>query len=89
MSRPSVIKENNIYYMWYSGNNGGGWSIGLATSPDGLNWTKYGLNPVMSGSGGWENIVFDSTIIRDEGIYNRSMAAGVKIPVSGGDSEGI
>lgn len=24
------------------------WKIGLATSPDGLNWTKYGSNPVMS-----------------------------------------
>lgn len=43
----TIFKEDNEYKMWYSGGRPGfpgGNSypqVGLATSPDGLNWTKY------------------------------------------------
>ncbi|MEI8083039.1 MAG: hypothetical protein WCI74_14475, partial [Actinomycetes bacterium] len=37
---PCVIKDNGVYKMWYSGNNGN-YRIYYATSPDGLTWTKY------------------------------------------------
>lgn len=44
----NVIKDNGIYKMWYSGGTGTFFSInshkisiGYATSPDGINWTKY------------------------------------------------
>jgi predicted GH43/DUF377 family glycosyl hydrolase len=54
----SVIKESGSYKMWYTG-----WksftrlprSIGYATSPDGINWTKYSGNPVLSPLTGWES----------------------------------
>ncbi|MDD5270125.1 MAG: hypothetical protein PHE80_02935 [Candidatus Omnitrophica bacterium] len=36
-----VIKDGETYKMWYSGYNGEFWRIGYATSPDGINWTKY------------------------------------------------
>jgi len=29
-----VLRENNAYKMWYSGNNGGPWNIGYATSQE-------------------------------------------------------
>jgi len=53
-----VIKESGSYKMWYTG-----WksitrlprSIGYATSPDGINWTKYSGNPVLSPQTGWES----------------------------------
>jgi hypothetical protein len=38
------------WYGFYNGNNGGAFSVGLATSTDGINWTKYSGNPVISGA---------------------------------------
>ncbi|MFH0866330.1 MAG: T9SS type A sorting domain-containing protein [Bacteroidota bacterium] len=48
---PAVLWDSatSQYMMWYSGVNKN-WLIqtGLATSPDGLNWTKYPGNPVIT-----------------------------------------
>jgi hypothetical protein len=41
-----VIKDNVGYKLYYAGNDFG--SINLATSPDGINWTPYAGNPVLS-----------------------------------------
>ena len=43
-----VIKDENGYKMYYLGfaDEYGYWNIGLATSPDGVNWTKY-PNPIV------------------------------------------
>ncbi len=45
---PSVIYHNNKYWMWYTGWSSGVRQIGLATSLDGVNWTKYSGNPVLT-----------------------------------------
>jgi len=45
---PSVIYHNNKYWMWYTGWSNGIRQIGLATSSDGVNWTKYSGNPVLT-----------------------------------------
>jgi len=46
---PSVLKVNGAYWMWYSA---GGpvypISIGAATSPDGVEWTRVGDSPVIT-----------------------------------------
>jgi len=49
----SVIKEEeDRYYMWYSGCDGGVWSVGLATASDPLGpWKKYEGNPVLEDFG--------------------------------------
>jgi len=47
VAEPSVIKEGSTYKMWYRGQNGTISQIGYATSPDGLNWTKYAGNPIL------------------------------------------
>jgi predicted GH43/DUF377 family glycosyl hydrolase len=51
------------YLMYYGSRNGtfGSAAIGLATSPDGVTWTKYWGNPVLRGSapGGWDAYVTD------------------------------
>jgi predicted GH43/DUF377 family glycosyl hydrolase len=50
-----VIRENGQYKMWYYGLNNTTRQIGYATSPDGINWTKYSGNPVLSaGTASWE-----------------------------------
>jgi predicted GH43/DUF377 family glycosyl hydrolase len=46
----AVIKIENIYRMYYTGMNSPNsyWHVGLATSTDGINWTKL-PNPVLYG----------------------------------------
>ncbi|MCK4971502.1 MAG: hypothetical protein KAS77_13285, partial [Thermoplasmata archaeon] len=46
-----VVELNGTYYLYYSGSNttstNATWHIGLATSADGLNWTRYASNPIL------------------------------------------
>lgn len=48
VERPTVLKMENTYYMYYGGlpfsNN---YQTGLATSSDGITWTKYSDSPVI------------------------------------------
>jgi hypothetical protein len=50
VSFPTVVKVGNQYYMYYRGYDGSNARIGLATSNDGLSWTRYSSNPLFSGS---------------------------------------
>ena len=71
---PAVISDGTTYKMWYPGSDdilsSGDFysSIGYATSTDGITWTKYAGNPVISGTvGSWDaslgiaGVVFDGT----------------------------
>lgn len=48
---PCVLKLEDGFHMWYLGSGSYkdhiAWRIGHATSPDGLNWTKSGTEPVL------------------------------------------
>ncbi len=76
VSQPSVIFENGIYKMWYTGWSGGGletFKIGYAISSNGTNWDKYDFNPVFSAStiGNWDPLgVFSPSVIFRNGIYH-------------------
>lgn len=49
---PTVVKDGGTYYMWYSAHNSvDPQRIGLATSLDGINWTKSPANPVIGSVG--------------------------------------
>lgn len=73
INRPSVIRHEGIYMMWYSGQMipyeiEGTSSIGLAISDDGINWTRR-AEPVLMPIGGWEqhalmcpHVMFDERI---------------------------
>lgn len=46
-----VMQEGSQYKMWYCGHPAGNQpssKIGYATSPDGITWTKYAGNPIIS-----------------------------------------
>ncbi len=64
----SVIKESNVYKMWYTGHPNSTRTpsyIGYATSTDGgITWQKYAGNPVLSPGTGWESarVEFPSVI---------------------------
>jgi predicted GH43/DUF377 family glycosyl hydrolase len=40
ISRPCVLKEGDLYKMWYSSNQGKGYRIGYAESRDGIKWIR-------------------------------------------------
>jgi len=75
-SAGSVIwdSDENIYKMWYSGKDQDGFvRIGLATSYNTVNWTKYPGNPVMDVGTGWQsNMVGGPSVIKD-GLYSYKM----------------
>jgi predicted GH43/DUF377 family glycosyl hydrolase/DNA-binding transcriptional ArsR family regulator len=50
ISSHAVMYDPPLYKMWYAGRYSGNYthSIGYATSPDGVHWTKYTGNPVMT-----------------------------------------
>ena len=68
---PWVWKENDVWYMIYAGRGTSSEAIGLATSSDGINWTKEESNPILEGSGsGWEgNSVENFGVIKVGSTY--------------------
>jgi predicted GH43/DUF377 family glycosyl hydrolase len=76
---PSVLKEAGVYKMWYCGydvvvdgsGTDGNTNIGLATSTDGINWTKHPNNPIFTtGTNTWDShYVQDPHVINDNGVY--------------------
>ncbi|MCU0364677.1 MAG: T9SS type A sorting domain-containing protein [Ignavibacteriaceae bacterium] len=68
----SVLRENGEYKLWYcNGFNAVDRQIGYATSPDGINWTKYTGNPVLSGgSEAWEaGGILWCSVVSNSGTY--------------------
>jgi beta-xylosidase len=69
---PTVIQVNGTFYMWYTGvSTSLNFQIGLAASSDGINWTKQ-PTPVLSANpaNAWENggvyapsVIWDGTHI--------------------------
>jgi predicted GH43/DUF377 family glycosyl hydrolase len=64
-----VLFISGTYYLFYWGGTSTGtqttWKIGLATSTDGITWTKSGNNPILSGagSGDWDAGVLDVDVV--------------------------
>ena len=70
--QPGVLFDGMEYRMWYSGDNGSNTRIGVATSPDGIAWTKHVANPViqLGGSGAWDDFkLFDAHVLFDGTEY--------------------
>jgi predicted GH43/DUF377 family glycosyl hydrolase len=65
--RGFILNEDGTYYLWYTGYKGDESvekHLGLATSTDGLSWTRYKDNPIYDS--GW---VEDMSVIKHEGTY--------------------
>jgi predicted GH43/DUF377 family glycosyl hydrolase len=65
--RGYIIKEDDVYKMWYSGYNGGDTTtkyLGYATSDDGINWERHSENPVFD-----EKWTEDMFVIKNNGTY--------------------
>ena len=69
---PIVIYDEGLYKMWYNGGDGSDLNIGYATSADGIVWTKYAENPVISvgEEGSWySRVVGTGPVLVEEGTY--------------------
>lgn len=65
--RGYILKEAGLYKMWYSGLNvekSDSIYLGYATSTDGINWERYGDEPIFN-----ERWTEDMFIIRENGQY--------------------
>ncbi len=51
-----VLKKDNLYYMFYYVRNYPNYSINLAISEDGINWTRYENNPILTADEPWEGL---------------------------------
>lgn len=83
----SVIKLNNTYFLYYTGRNFPYYSIGVATSTDGIHWTKYAGNPIITNDKAWELTgVVDGSIINENGtlkmVYGNSGSNGFGLATS-------
>lgn len=65
---PCVLHVADLFFMWYLGHDGSTWRIGLATSKDGLHWTKSDKNPIIDvgPEGSWNG----GSILGHDVIFN-------------------
>jgi len=56
INRPVVIKRDNTYHMWYTGQAKDHSRIGYATSSDGITWKRMSDQPVMAPHQPWEKV---------------------------------
>jgi beta-1,2-mannobiose phosphorylase / 1,2-beta-oligomannan phosphorylase len=56
INRPVVLKKDEQYHMWYTGQAEGHSWIGHATSSDGKDWKRAGTRPVLSPQEKWEKV---------------------------------
>jgi len=68
---PSVVKVGDTYYLYYTGALSAGQDqIGVATSSDGLSFTKYVGNPIIPRiSGTWQDYVARPSVIYENGKF--------------------
>ena len=70
-----VVRSDSGYDMWYLGHNSANLkaAIGYASSSDGINWTKYYNNPVLSSSSlqfPWAGNYYDPGVYFDGEIFH-------------------
>jgi sucrose-6-phosphate hydrolase SacC (GH32 family) len=68
---PFVMKDGNLYKMWYEGSDGNVRQLGYATSHNGIKWTKYPRNPVLqAGPESYDQFVAGhGTVLHEDGLY--------------------
>lgn len=78
---PMVIKDGNTYKLWYTGLNASdAGQVGYATSTDGIIWSRYGANPVMSfgSNGSWDAVYIGSpNVVKVGSQYHMWYRGGV------------
>ncbi|HTY58137.1 MAG TPA: T9SS type A sorting domain-containing protein [Bacteroidota bacterium] len=70
---PRVIRDQQGYKMYYTGQNGNSYAIGLATSTDGKSWQRYANTPILTpdSASKWDSLAqaFCSVYYNDTTYY--------------------
>jgi len=77
----SIIKFDSLYYMYYdaSPENDYVFNINLATSVDGIHWTKYENNPILIPDEPWEEeSISYATIVQSDNEYKMTYSLGAQ-----------
>ena len=56
LNRPTVVKRDDGYHLWYTGQAKGHSWIGYATSADGKTWKRQSDQPVLASEQPWEKV---------------------------------
>jgi predicted GH43/DUF377 family glycosyl hydrolase len=56
INRPVVLKREDGYHLWFTGQAKGHSAIGYATSPDGIAWKRLSDRPVLAPEKPWEKV---------------------------------
>jgi predicted GH43/DUF377 family glycosyl hydrolase len=83
----SIIKKDGVYYLYYYGRSLPNYSIAVATSSDGINFTKHTSNPILTNQQAWElnGVLYPSVISQTNGlkmVYMNSNGSGFGIATS-------
>ncbi len=67
----SVIFDEGIHKVWYSGYDGAHWRVLYSTSPDGVAWTKQGVVLDLGSPGEFDDdsVMSPSVLRKDNGTY--------------------
>jgi hypothetical protein len=80
VAKAAVIRDDNVFRMWYDGANLlGEVQVGLATSAGGITWNKSTANPVLSGTpGDWDEFAAERApwIIKEGGVFKMWYESG-------------
>jgi predicted GH43/DUF377 family glycosyl hydrolase len=67
VNRPYVLKKDDDYHMWYTGQTKNSSSIGYATSTDGITWQRESTEPVLAPELSWEGAaIMCPSVLYDE-----------------------
>jgi hypothetical protein len=75
MIQPSWTRVNGTYYLYYLGTNVANYAVGLATSPDGVTWTRAAGNPIFTSlaSPAWENTMINAFLVQSSASGFRAL----------------
>jgi len=78
VARASVLYDGERFTMWYEGHDGRTWRIGMATSTDGVEWTKSPDNPIvdLGPEGDWNSQVSSEPYVLFDGQTYRLWHSG-------------
>ncbi|MBT4130595.1 MAG: T9SS type A sorting domain-containing protein [Candidatus Marinimicrobia bacterium] len=68
----TVVKVDSTYYMYYAGASSSvaDNEIGLATSTDGINFTRYSGNPILRPGHTWDVIIYPEAVVYDGQLFH-------------------
>jgi predicted GH43/DUF377 family glycosyl hydrolase len=79
INRPSVVKKDGVYHLWYTGQVRDSSRICYATSTDGVHFTRQSVEPVLKPELSWEKVAVMCPHVNwdeEEGVFKMWYSGG-------------